>query len=101
MRRTLALLTAILCAAPALAHESYRITGAVSGIRDSQLYISPRGALTKIVTMDRFTRITRGAETLGVSALRSGQEVIVSAVGDSEDDLTALHIQLVDKLGSE
>ena len=98
MRRILMIgvLTAlVLGVVPVSAHDDFRIIGTISRAQASQIQVKTREGKTTAIRLDTQTLITRDKKKVAASELRTGQSVVVDALGDSEADLLALEVRIV------
>jgi hypothetical protein len=94
---TLLLTAAVLmcAAAPALAHDDFRVIGTLTKHQASSIEVKNKEGKTTAIRLDKQTAITRDKKKVDVSELKVGRSVVVDAYGDSEDDLLALEIRIV------
>src|SRR5215213_10590942 len=100
MTKTLTLVVAIVAtlssAAPAWAHDDYRILGTVLRVSAGRIEVKQtRDAKTVAIRMDQATIVTRDDKKTTSSELKAGVNVVVDATGDSVDDLVALEVKIV------
>jgi hypothetical protein len=77
------------------AHDSYRIVGVVTERRDTTISVKSRDGKTTAIGVNKQTEVTRNKKKVDASELKVGASVVVDALGDSEDDLMAIEVQLV------
>jgi hypothetical protein len=87
-----------LAALPAFAHDSYRIVGVVTKRQDTAISVRSRDGKTTAIRMSKYTDVTRNTKKVDAAEVKVGSSVVVDALGDSEEDLEALEVQLVPDL---
>lgn len=85
----------VLGAAPAAAHDEFRIIGTVARVQDAMLQVKNRDGKTIAVRLDKQTVVTRDKKKVAPAELKPGLSVVVDAYGDTEDDSLALEIRIV------
>jgi len=96
MRKLLTLLIGLSStAAPALAHEEFRVVGEITQAKADSIQVKMRDGRTANVNLDAQTKISKDKDKADASALKAGQFVVVDAYGDDFNDLLALDIKLV------
>jgi hypothetical protein len=96
------LLTAavLMCAAaPALAHDDFRVIGTLTKHQASAIEVKSKQGKTTSIRLDKQTAITQDKKKVDAAELKVGRSVVVDAYGDSEDDLLALEIRIVPPIG--
>lgn len=81
---------------PAVAHETYRIVGAITEVSQYEVTVKQTkdGKVIKI-EMDRATKVTRAGKAVDRATLKAGVKVTVIAEGDSLKELFALEVRVV------
>lgn len=92
---SLVLFALALVAWPVSAHEEFRIIGTLTRVQDTQIDVRTRDSKTIAVKLDKQTVVTRDKKKVAVTQLKSGQSVVVDALGDDESDLLALEVRIV------
>src|SRR5829696_2694369 len=83
-------------AAPAAAHDDYRIIGTLVNASAKALDVKQtKDGKTISMRIDEATLVTRDKKKVGSAELKAGLSVVVDASGDSLDDLVALEIRIV------
>ena len=92
--------TTISATAPIAAHEHFRIIGTITKLAATEMDVKNKEGKTYTVDINAKTVVRRDKEKaeLGLSALRTGQSVVVDAYGDDEFDLEAQDIRIVPPL---
>lgn len=93
---SLAIATAIACAAPLSAHDEYRIIGTVTKITADQIDVKQvKDGKVIEIDINKQTKVTRDKTPAAMKDVKVGGSVVVEALGDSILDLTAIEIRLV------
>lgn len=96
MTKRLMVLAAIaLLAATAAAHERFRIVGTIARRQAETIEISTKEGRKSWVAIDKKTVVTRDGKKVAVATLKSGESVVVDALGDDASDLVAQQIRVV------
>ncbi|MEQ1760076.1 MAG: hypothetical protein ABL986_17300 [Vicinamibacterales bacterium] len=98
IRRNLILMTlgTLLIAPPMLvAHEEFRVVGTVTTRQATQIVVKATDGGTVAIAVNKQTRVTRDKKSVDLAELKPGVTVVVDALGDSEDDLLAVDVQIV------
>lgn len=85
----------VLGAAQAFAHDEYRIIGTIAALRNSQLQVKSREGKTVAIKLDGETLVYRDNKKVGAAELKTGQHVVVDALGDSITDLLAVEVRII------
>jgi hypothetical protein len=81
---------------PALAHDDYRIIGAITRVTATTLDVKQaKDGRTIAMRTDSATLVTRDKKKVERVELKTGLSVVVDARGDSLEDLVALEVRLV------
>jgi len=88
-------LFALALAWPVSAHEEFRIIGTLTRVQDTQIDVRTKDSKTIAVKLDKQTVVTRDKKKVAATQLKSGQSVVVNALGDDESDLLALDVRIV------
>jgi hypothetical protein len=89
------LITFVAAAAPASAHDDFRIIGTLTKYESAKIEVKKREGKTVSITLDKQTAVSRDNKKVPVSELRVGQSLVVDAYGDTEDDALAIEIRIV------
>lgn len=84
-----------LSAAPARAHDDYRIVGTITKVQGKQLAVKNKDSKTFSIGMNDLTLVKRDKTKTTAAELKPGLSVVVDARGDSEKDLMAVEIRIV------
>ena len=90
----IAIVAALLGAAPAFAHGEIPVVGVVKSISATTIEISMKDGETVKLAMDVNTRVMKDGERLGIGDLKIGQSVSAVGFGDSLEDLIALDVTI-------
>lgn len=83
-------------AAPAGAHDDYRIIGTIAKVTAKTLDVKQtKDGKTISMRTDEATLVTRDKKKVSATELRNGLNVVVDARGDSLEDLVVLEIRVV------
>jgi len=83
-------------AAPAAAHDDYRIIGTVTKITAKTLDVKQtKDGKTISMRTDEATLVTRDKKKVSTTELKTGLSVVVDARGDSLEDLVVLEVRIV------
>ena len=83
-------------AAPATAHDEYRIIGTITKVTAKALDVKQtKDGTTISMSMDEAALVTRDKKKVSATELKTGRSVVVDASGDSLDDLVVLEIRIV------
>ena len=94
MAGLLAALIAI--AAPAIAHDDFRIIGKITKVTAKRLDVKQtKDGRTISMAMDHASLVTRDKKPVSVSELKAGLNVVVEAIGDSLKDLQVMEVKIV------
>ena len=91
--------TLLCAAAPAFAHDNFRIIGTLTRHQSSAIDVKDAKGKTVSIRLDKQTEVTQDKKKVDLAALKTGQSVVVDAYGDSEADLLALEIRIVPTIG--
>ena len=94
MRRAFAILLLLAVAVTASAHEKFKIVGTIAKVQATQLDVKAVDGATYEMDMDETTQVMRELKKLPQSELRSGQRVVVDALGHDMFDLQAVLVTL-------
>lgn len=95
MNRLLICLTLLVAiSATATAHEKFRIVGSIVKVQATQLDVKAVDGATYEIDMNDSTHVMRGMKKVPQSELRSGQRVVVDALGHDTFDLEAVLVTL-------
>lgn len=92
---SLLLLTLTLLSSPVMAHEEFRIIGTLTRVQDAQIAVRTKDSKTITISVDKQTLVTRDKKKVPAAELKSGQSVVVDALGDDYSDLLALEVRIV------
>ena len=93
-------LTVLVWAMPAAAHDEFRIIGTLAKHADSRIEVKKQDGKTVSIRLDKQTAISRDKQKVAASELRAGQSIVVDAYGDFEDDSLAIEIRIVPPIRS-
>ncbi len=93
-RILLCLMLFVAVSGPAAAHEKIRIIGTIVKVQATQLDVKAVDGATYEIDMDDTTQVMREFKKVPQSELRSGQRVVVDALGHDMFDLTAVLVTL-------
>jgi hypothetical protein len=83
-------------AAPAMAHDDYRIIGTIAKVTAKILDVKQtKDGKTISMRTDEATLVTRDKKKVGAAELKAGLSVVVDARGDSLEDLVVLEVRIV------
>ncbi len=83
-------------AAPAAAHDDYRIIGTIAKMTATTLDVKQtKDGKTISMRTDEATVVTRDKKKVGATELKTGLNVVVDARGDSLEDLVVLEVRIV------
>ena len=86
----------MLGAAPAWAHDDYRIIGTVLKVSAGKLDVKQtKDGKTISMKTDAATIVTRDKKKVSSAELKTGTNVVVDARGDSLKDLVVLEVRIV------
>ncbi len=94
--RLLAVALVAMMAAPALAHEKFKIVGTVLKVHAEQIDVKAVDGATYEIDFPAHTPVMRKLEKVGRTELKAGVKVVVNALGHDMFDLEATDVQLVD-----
>jgi arsenate reductase len=102
MRRLLTLLAMALLAVTAigLAHEKYRIVGTVTKRQATEMHVKTKEGHAFTIYLDEKTIYQRDKKPVRKAELKVGQTVVVDALGDGDDDLGAVVVNIVPAIPS-
>ena len=91
-----AVLAVLSVAAPALAHDDYRVIGTIAKVTPKTLDVKQtKDGKTISMTLDEATLVTRDKKKVDVAELKPGLSVVVDGRGDSLEELVVLEIRIV------
>jgi hypothetical protein len=64
-------------------------------VQDHQIDVKQKDSRTVLIAVNKETLITRDKKKVAASELKKGGSVVVDALGDDLDDLTALEVRIV------
>jgi hypothetical protein len=102
MRRwvlAIAAVVALTAAAPAFAHDNFRIIGTLAKREKFAIQVKDAAGKTTLIKLDKQTEVSRDKKKIDAAELKAGLSVVVDAYGDSEADLLALEIRVVPPIG--
>lgn len=76
------------------AHEKFKIVGVIVKVHSAQLDVKAVDGATYEIDMDDTTQVMRDLKKVPQSELRSGQRVVVDALGHDMFDLQAVLVTL-------
>ena len=83
-------------AAPAAAHDDYRIIGTIAKTTAKTLDVKQiKDGKTISMRTDEATLVTRDKKKVSATELKTGLSVVVDARGDSLEDLVVLEVRIV------
>lgn len=86
----------IVGAAPAAAHETYRIIGTISKVTEKRVDVrQAKDGKTISMAMNDDSLVTRDKKKASVTELKTGLSVVVDACGDSLKDLVVEEVKIV------
>lgn len=85
----------MLGATPLLAHDEFRIIGTVTKRTDAQVQVKTKAGKTISIALNKETLISRDKKKVASTELKTGRSVVVDALGDSEAELVALEVRIV------
>ena len=86
----------VMGAAPATAHDEYRIIGTIAKLAVKTLDVKQtKDGKTISMRTDEATLVTRDKKKVGAAELKTGLSVVVDARGDSLEDLVVLEVRIV------
>jgi hypothetical protein len=97
-RRIMAALLAVLMvgAAPAAAHDQYRVIGTIARVTAKTLAVTQsRDGRTISMELDEATHVTRDRKKVDATELKTGLSVVVDALGDSLEQLVVVEVRIV------
>jgi hypothetical protein len=98
MRSVIAFGLVVFLAGTAIAHEKFKIVGAVVGLKKDEIAVKAIDGATYEIDMDDGAVVTdKNHKKLDRSNLKVGLSVVVLALGHDMFDLEAFEIQLVDR----
>lgn len=80
---------------PVSAHEEFRIIGTLTRVETAQISVRTKDSKTIAIKLDKETLVTRDKKKVPAAQLKSGQSVVVDALGDDYTDLLALEVRIV------
>jgi hypothetical protein len=89
------LIGTLLSAAPAIAHDTFRIVGTLTRLNETSIAVKNADGKTTPIRLDKQTDVLRDKQKVERRELKVGLSVVVDAYGDSEADLLALEIRIV------
>lgn len=89
-----ALILVVLGTMTLLAHNETRVVGVITKVQPNKLEVKRKDGRTFSMEIDKETSITRDQKKVDLSALKVGQNVIVTACGEPKD-LLALEVRIV------
>jgi intein/homing endonuclease len=93
---TVAVVAVLAFAAPALAHDDYRVIGTITKVAGKTLAVKQtKDGKTISMTMDEATLVTRDKKKVGAVELKPGLSVVVDGRGDSLEELVVLEVRIV------
>jgi hypothetical protein len=102
MTALLAGLVALSMAAPAAAHDEYRIIGTLVTVTPKQLAVKQtKDGKVISMTMDKTAEVKRNGKKVPVAQLRAGLSVVVIACGDSIDKLAVMEVLIMPPPGTK
>jgi hypothetical protein len=91
-----ALLAVLSVAAPAMAHDDYRVIGTIARVTAKTMDVKQtKDGKTISMTLDEATLVTRDKKKVDVAELKPGLSVVVDGRGDSLEELVVLEIRIV------
>lgn len=78
-----------------LAHEHFRVIGAITKLDPKQFEVKEKTGKLWTIYVDKKTKVSRDNKPVALAALKVGQSVVVDAYGDDESDLLALDVRIV------
>ena len=82
-------------ARPLSAHENVRVIGILERHLDSTIAVKKNTGKTVSIKIDKQTEIRQNDKKVDATALKAGQDLVVDAYGDNEDDALAIVIRIV------
>ena len=86
---------------PVFAHEEFRLVGTIAQRDPATIQVLTTEGRRISVQVDVVSRIWRGDVRVDATELKTGANVVVRALGDSEEDLIALEINLMPAAGGQ
>jgi hypothetical protein len=77
------------------AHDDFRIIGTLQRHQDSKISVKKNTGKIVSIRLDKQTAITQNKKKVDATALKVGQDLVVDAYGDNEDDSLAIEIRIV------
>lgn len=77
------------------AHERFRIVGTIAGRQADTVEIATKEGRKAWVAVDKKTVVTRDGKKVAAATLKSGESVVVDALGEDASDLVAKQIRVV------
>jgi hypothetical protein len=89
----------MLWAAPSLAHDEFRFVGTVTKLEKTSMQLKAQEPKPVTVKFDGQTLVTKDKKKVEVDAIKTGDSVVVDALGDSYADLLAVEVRIVPPIG--
>jgi len=89
-------MSAVLAARPVIAHDDYRVVGTITKVQPKKLEVKTKEGKSFSIALDAATLVSRDKKKVALSELKAGTSVVVDARGDSEQDLVALEVRIVE-----
>ena len=77
------------------AHEEFRLIGTLTRVQEHQIDVKQKDSRTVSIAVNKETLVTRDKKKVPVTELKTGQSVVVDALGDDLTDLLALEVRIV------
>ena len=85
----------LLTSLSAQAHDEFRFVGVITKADKASFQMKSRDGKSVSIHLDGQTVVTKDKKKLDRTLLKTGDTVVVDALGDSEADLLALEVRLV------
>ena len=86
---------ALLAVADVAAHERFRIVGTIGRRQADMIEVATKEGRKSWVAIDKKTVVTRDGKKVAAATLKTGESVVVDALGDDASDLVAQQVRVV------
>ena len=95
MKLSAAVLACLFYAVPAIAHDEFRFVGTVTRLDKLSMQLKAQDTKPVTIKFDGQTFVTKDKKKVGMGMVKTGDTVVVDALGDSYADLLAVEVRIV------